>query len=97
MNTTHHTFGVAAYRLAHYVFPIIAGGVSYLTLRAGPWKIAHAAEASQPSHLTDRPSGLGAADPPAGLGGSTTGPTGPLDNKVCFSDTDLAQRSCCGT
>jgi uncharacterized membrane protein YbhN (UPF0104 family) len=34
------TFGVAAYRLAHYVFPIIAGGATYLTLRAGHWKIA---------------------------------------------------------
>lgn len=34
------TFGVAAYRLAHYIFPIIAGGTTYLTLLAGPWKIS---------------------------------------------------------
>jgi uncharacterized protein (TIRG00374 family) len=40
------TFGIATYRLAHYVFPIIAGATAFLTLRAGPWKIAS----------TDRPS-----------------------------------------
>ena len=33
------TFGVAAYRLVQYAFPIVAGGISYLTLRTGPWKI----------------------------------------------------------
>ena len=34
------TFGVAAYRLAHYVFPIVVGGASYATLRMGPWQLA---------------------------------------------------------
>jgi uncharacterized protein (TIRG00374 family) len=38
------TFGVAAYRLVQYAFPIVAGGISYLTLRTGPWKIGTAAE-----------------------------------------------------
>lgn len=33
------TFAVAAYRLVQYVFPIVAGGVSYLGLRTGPWRI----------------------------------------------------------
>lgn len=33
------TFGIAVYRLAHYVFPILAGAASYLTLRAGPWRL----------------------------------------------------------
>ena len=31
--------GVAAYRLAHYVFPILTGGLAYLTLRTGPWQL----------------------------------------------------------
>lgn len=31
--------GVAAYRLAHYLFPILTGGFAYLTLRAGPWQL----------------------------------------------------------
>jgi len=57
------TFGVAAYRLAHYVFPIIAGGVSYLTLRAGPRKLTAVTEPTEPSHSTDRQDGLGDTDP----------------------------------
>jgi uncharacterized protein (TIRG00374 family) len=31
--------GVATYRLASYLFPIIVGGVMYSTLRVGPWSI----------------------------------------------------------
>ncbi|MFP5488159.1 MAG: YbhN family protein, partial [Acidimicrobiia bacterium] len=31
--------GVAAYRLAHYLFPILTGGLAYLSLRAGPWRL----------------------------------------------------------
>jgi len=31
--------GVAAYRFAQYFFPILIGGVMYLTLRVGPWSI----------------------------------------------------------
>ena len=33
------TFSIAAYRLVQYAFPIVVGGVSYLTLRAGRWRI----------------------------------------------------------
>lgn len=33
------TFGVAAYRLAHYVVPVIVGGIAYLSLRAGRWRL----------------------------------------------------------
>ena len=38
------TFGVAAYRLVQFAFPIVAGGISYLTLRTGPWKLRPIAE-----------------------------------------------------
>lgn len=34
------TLGIVTYRLAHYVFPTIAGGASYLTLKTGPWRLA---------------------------------------------------------
>lgn len=33
------TLGVASYRLAQFFFPIALGGLLYLTLRVGPWKI----------------------------------------------------------
>ena len=33
------TLGVASYRLAQLFFPILLGGLLYLTLRVGPWKI----------------------------------------------------------
>ncbi|MEZ5296826.1 MAG: lysylphosphatidylglycerol synthase transmembrane domain-containing protein [Ilumatobacteraceae bacterium] len=33
------TLGVAAYRFAQFFFPILLGGVMYLTLRVGPWSI----------------------------------------------------------
>ncbi len=31
--------GVAAYRFAQFFFPILLGGILYLTLRVGPWSI----------------------------------------------------------
>lgn len=31
--------GVAAYRAAQYLFPILLGGLAYASLRVGPWKI----------------------------------------------------------
>ena len=31
--------GVAAYRFAQFFFPILLGGLMYLTLRVGPWSI----------------------------------------------------------
>jgi hypothetical protein len=31
--------GTATYRLAQFFFPILLGGVLYLTLRVGPWSI----------------------------------------------------------
>jgi putative heme transporter len=33
------TLGVAAYRFAQFFFPILLGGVLYLSLRVGPWSI----------------------------------------------------------
>lgn len=33
------TLGVASYRIAQYFFPILLGGLMYLSLRVGPWKI----------------------------------------------------------
>ncbi|MEL6892126.1 MAG: lysylphosphatidylglycerol synthase transmembrane domain-containing protein [Actinomycetota bacterium] len=33
------TLGVAAYRFAQFFFPIFLGGLAYLSLRVGPWKI----------------------------------------------------------
>lgn len=33
------TLGVASYRIAQYFFPILAGGLMYLSLRVGPWSI----------------------------------------------------------
>ncbi len=33
------TLGVASYRLAQLFFPILLGGLLYLSLRVGPWKI----------------------------------------------------------
>ena len=32
--------GVASYRFAQFFFPILLGGVLYLSLRVGPWSIA---------------------------------------------------------
>ncbi len=40
------TFGIAAYRMVQYVFPIVAGGMSYLSLRTGPWRLAADADAN---------------------------------------------------
>ena len=31
--------GVAAYRFAQFFFPILMGGLLYLSLRVGPWSI----------------------------------------------------------
>jgi len=31
--------GIASYRLAQFFFPILIGGLSYLSLRVGPWSI----------------------------------------------------------
>ena len=33
------TLGVASYRFAQFFFPILAGGLLYLSLRVGPWSI----------------------------------------------------------
>lgn len=33
------TLGVASYRLAQYVFPVVLGGLLYISLRVGPGKI----------------------------------------------------------
>lgn len=33
------TLGVASYRIVQFLFPILLGGVLYLSLRVGPWKI----------------------------------------------------------
>lgn len=33
------TLGTASYRMAQFFFPILLGGVMYLTLRVGPWSI----------------------------------------------------------
>jgi len=33
------TLGVASYRFAQFFFPILLGGVLYLSLRVGPWSI----------------------------------------------------------
>ncbi len=33
------TLGVASYRIAQYFFPILLGGLFYLSLRVGPWSI----------------------------------------------------------
>jgi uncharacterized protein (TIRG00374 family) len=33
------TLGVASYRIAQYFFPIMLGGLFYLSLRVGPWSI----------------------------------------------------------
>jgi putative heme transporter len=33
------TLGVAAYRFAQFFFPIVLGGLMYLSLRVGPWSI----------------------------------------------------------
>ena len=33
--------GVAAYRFAQFWFPMALGGVTYLSLRLGPWSIAN--------------------------------------------------------
>ena len=33
------TLGVAAYRFAQFFFPILLGGILYLSLRVGPWSI----------------------------------------------------------
>ena len=58
------TFGFAAHRLAHYVFPIIAGGATYLTLRAGPWKVSPTDQPADVEHATssDNPSSTGGGD-----------------------------------
>jgi putative heme transporter len=33
------TLGTASYRIAQYFFPILLGGIMYLSLRVGPWSI----------------------------------------------------------
>jgi hypothetical protein len=33
------TLGVASYRFAQFFFPILLGGLMYLSLRVGPWSI----------------------------------------------------------
>jgi hypothetical protein len=33
------TLGVASYRLSQFFFPILLGGLSYLSLRLGPWSV----------------------------------------------------------
>lgn len=38
------TLGVASYRFAQFFFPILLGGVLYLSLRVGPWSIERRAE-----------------------------------------------------
>lgn len=38
-NPAQATLGVAAYRFAQYFFPILLGGLMYLSLRVGPWSI----------------------------------------------------------
>jgi len=53
------TFGVAAYRLAHYDFPVIAGGATYLTLRPGPWQLAHTGRSAETNHATGPGTGGG--------------------------------------
>ncbi len=38
------TLGVLTYRIAQFWFPIVLGGILYLTLRAGPWSIKRRGE-----------------------------------------------------
>jgi uncharacterized protein (TIRG00374 family) len=53
------TLGIATYRVAHYVFPIIVGGGSYLTLRTGPWRLTtdQQQQAAEPRSLVDQRGG----------------------------------------
>jgi uncharacterized protein (TIRG00374 family) len=37
------TLGVASYRLSQFFFPILLGGLLYLSLRVGPWSVARRA------------------------------------------------------
>ena len=39
LSSSNARLGVASYRLAQFFFPILIGGLSYLSLRVGPWSI----------------------------------------------------------
>lgn len=39
LTRAHATLGVLTYRVAQFWFPILLGGILYLTLRVGPWSI----------------------------------------------------------
>jgi hypothetical protein len=40
MARSHAFLGVGAWRLIQYFFPIVMGGLLYLSLRVGPWSIS---------------------------------------------------------
>ncbi len=44
LTRAHATLGVLTYRIAQFWFPILLGGVLYLTLRVGPWSIKRRSE-----------------------------------------------------
>lgn len=39
LSSSNARLGIASYRLAQFFFPILVGGLSYLSLRVGPWRI----------------------------------------------------------
>jgi putative heme transporter len=39
LTNSNARLGIASYRLAQFFFPILIGGLSYLSLRVGPWSI----------------------------------------------------------
>ena len=39
LSNSNARLGIASYRLAQFFFPILIGGLSYLSLRIGPWSI----------------------------------------------------------
>jgi len=39
LSSSNARLGIASYRLAQFFFPILVGGLSYLSLRVGPWSI----------------------------------------------------------
>jgi hypothetical protein len=39
LSNSNARLGIASYRLAQFFFPILIGGLSYLSLRVGPWSI----------------------------------------------------------
>jgi len=39
LSSSNARLGIASYRLAQFFFPILIGGLSYLSLRVGPWSI----------------------------------------------------------